>query len=155
MNKPVKIQGLIEAMDMQMDGVQSFLDTRSGAVVQFSTEELSAAEEERDLNDFPEWMHESIREAGALLDSEPGTFLALPDKFEIDEYRIMEEFCWSISDPAISEYFAGIIRGRGAFRRFKDAANRYGLMQAWFDYRENEFRRKAIAWCEDHDLPYE
>ena len=46
------------------------------------------------------------------------------------------------------------IRGRGAFRRFKDRMQAYGIAEAWYRYRDEALRELAIAWCEEHGMRY-
>jgi hypothetical protein len=47
-------------------------------------------DQEIDLAEYPEWQRESIVKAREILDSED--WIALPSKFDIHEYAIMEEF---------------------------------------------------------------
>jgi Uncharacterised protein family (UPF0158) len=88
-----------------------------------------------------------------VLDSED--WLALPTKFEIHEYAIMEEFCWSVEDPSLREELLNAIRGRGAFRYFKDTIRRHGVEDEWYRYREDALEKKAIEWLEGHGIAYE
>jgi len=80
-----------------------------------------------------------------------GTLLS---KYEINEYRIMEDFSKSIEDPRISEELSNAIKGRGAFRRFKDNIVRLGIADRWYNYKEEAFKRIAIEWCEDNNIDY-
>jgi hypothetical protein len=81
-------------------------------------------------------------------------YLPLPDRFEINEYRIMERFCDAVADDDMREALCDAIRGRGAFRRFKDRVHGYGMAEAWYHYRDAALREIALAWCEEHDIPY-
>lgn len=93
-----------------------------------------------------------ILKAREVLESDD--YLSLPDRFDINEYGIMEDFCSSIKDNEISADFLYRIRGRGAFRRFKDALQEYGLTEKWCSFRQNELERIAIDWLEMHQLAY-
>ena len=112
----VKLRDVVDGLEMQADEMSAYLNKRTGEVVPISSEDLSAAEEEEDLEDYPEWQQESILKAKEILESED--WIELPSKFEIDEYGIMEDFCRSVADPEISERLLSSIRGRGAFGRF-------------------------------------
>src|SRR5215831_18701367 len=118
MATPVKLTEIIEGMDFQSDEQSSFLNLITGEVVSITDEELRAAEHDAPLEDFPDWQHEAIRIAGEILETEH--FLPLPDRFEINEYQIMERFCLSIDDEDMRDDLCDAIRGLGAFRRFKD-----------------------------------
>jgi hypothetical protein len=148
----VKLSDLIEGMDFQSDECFSYLNIATGEVVSVTTEELRAAEEEAPLEDFPEWQHDAIRIAGEIIETDH--YLPLPDRFEIHEYSIMERFCLSVDDEDMRDDLCDAIRGRGAFRRFKDRMQLYGLADAWYRYRDEALREIAVAWCEAHGLQY-
>src|SRR5919202_1777451 len=114
--------------------------------------EFRSAENDAPLEDFPEWQHNAIRIAGEILETDH--YLPLPDRFEIHEYSIMERFCLSVDDEDIQDDLCNAIRGRGAFRYFKDRIHAYGIAEDWYRYRDAALREIAIAWCEAHDIPY-
>ena len=148
----VKLLDLIEGMDFQSDEQSSFLNLTTGEIVSITDEELRAAENNEPLEDFPEWQHEAIRIAGEIIETDH--YLPLPDRFEINEYRIMEQFCLSVDDDDLREDLCDTIRGRGAFRRFKDRMQLHGMAEAWYRYRDTALREIAVAWCEAHGIPY-
>jgi len=148
----VKLSDLIEGMDFQSDECFSYLNTTTGEVVSVTTEELRAAEEDEPLEDFPDWQHDAIRIARDIVATEH--YLPLPDRFEINEYRIMERFCLSVDDEVIRDDLCNAIRGRGAFRYFKDRIHAYGIAEEWYRYRDAALREIAIGWCEEHGITY-
>ena len=152
MTVQVKLQDIIEGLEFLTDEGTSYLNTVTGEVVYVTTEELRAAEEEQPLEDFPEWQHDAIRIAGEIILSDH--YLPLPDRFEIHEYSIMERFCLSIDDEDMRDDLCDAIRGRGAFRRFKDRMQVYGMAEEWYRYRDAALREIAMAWCEAHGLQY-
>ena len=66
----------------------------------------------------------------------------------------MERFCLSVEDQAISDELYYAIKGRGAFRRFKDRIHRYGLAEAWYQYLDEALEKIAKRWCEEHQIDY-
>lgn len=44
--------------------------------------------------------------------------------------------------------------GKGAFRRFKDTVQRYGIENRWYSYREEVLKNIAINWCENNNISY-
>jgi len=152
MSVPVKLSEIIGALELQIDESLSFLDKDTGEVVTFTDEELQAAEKDDPLDDYPEWEQESIRRAQKLIyeDDAPG----LPTKWDIHEYQIMEEFCYSIKDENISDSLCYTIRGSGAFRRFKDGIHRFSVQDDWYRYRYEAFKKIAIEWCEENEIEY-
>ena len=148
----VKLSDLIEGMDFQSDECFSYLNTTTGEVVSVTTEELRAAEEDEPLEDFPDWQHDAIRIAEEIIETDH--YLPLPDRFEINEYRMMERFCLSVDDDDMRDDLCDAIRGRGAFHRFKDRMQVYGMAEEWYRYRDAALREIAMAWCEEHGIPY-
>jgi hypothetical protein len=148
----VKLSDIIEGMDFQSDERSSYLNLTTGEVVSITDEELRAAENDAPLEDFPEWQHDAIRIAGEIVETDH--YLPLPDKFEMNEYRIMERFCLSIEDDDMRDDLCNAIRGRGAFRYFKDRIHAYGIVEAWYRYRDDALRDIAVAWCEAHGIAY-
>jgi hypothetical protein len=148
----VKLKDLIEGLEFLTEEGSSYLNTTTGEVVYVTTEELQAAEEEQPLEDFPEWQHDALRIARDIVETEH--YLPLPDRFEINEYQIMERFCLSVDNEDMRDDLCDALRGRGAFRRFKDRIQAYGIAEAWFRYRDAALREIAMAWCEAHGLQY-
>jgi hypothetical protein len=148
----VKLADIIEGLEFQADEQSSFLNLTTGEVVSITDEELRAAEEEASLEDFPDWQHEAIRIARDILETDH--YLPLPDRFEIHEYSIMERFCLSVDDEDIRDDLCNAIRGRGAFRYFKYSIHAYGIAEEWYRYRDAALRAIAVAWCEEHSIPY-
>ena len=152
MKVQVKLKDIIEGLDFQSDEQSSFLNLTTGEVVSITDEELRAAENDAPLEDFPEWQHDAIRIAGEIRETDH--YLPLPDRFEIHEYSIIERFCLSVDDDDMRDELCDAIRGRGAFRRFKDRVQAYGMAEDWYRYRDAALREIAVAWCEEHDLQY-
>ena len=148
----VKLKDIIEGMEFQSDEGSSHLNTTTGEVVYITDEEVRAAEDETPLDQFPEWQHEVIRLAKEFIESDD--YLELPTKFDIHEYRIMERFCLSVDDDDMRDNLCNAIRGRGAFRRFKDRIHEYGIADDWYTYRDEALRKIAIDWCEGNGIQY-
>jgi len=149
----VKLSDIIIGMECQSDDSSSYLNKNTGEIVMISDEELQAAEDGDSLEKYPEWQQEIIKIAQDILESYEN-YVALPSKFDIHEYRIMERFCLSIEDERISESLYYAIKGKGAFRRFKDGIYRFGVAEDWYKYRERAFTRIAKEWCETNAIEY-
>jgi hypothetical protein len=152
MTAVVPLRDVVDAMDMMGDEIHAYLNKETGELVSTMDEDIRAIENEENEDDFPEWQRESLAIARKVLDNPD--YLALPDKFEIDEYRIMERFCYSVSDPELSGELMYQIKGRGAFRRFKDAIHHYGIEDKWYEFRNEAMEEIAIEWLESHGIPF-
>ena len=69
-------------------------------------------------------------------------------------YEDMADFAERISDEQASRRLARAIRGRGAFRRFKDELyEEYpDLVSVWHTFRDVRARRRAVEWLLDEGL---
>ncbi|WP_153465478.1 UPF0158 family protein [Sediminibacillus terrae] len=47
-----------------------------------------------------------------------------------------------------------VIKGRGAFRRFKDTIIDLDIRNEWFEFRDQAYREIAKEFCEKHDIEY-
>ena len=45
------------------------------------------------------------------------------------------------------------IKGKGAFRYFKDTASRLGLLDEWYRYRANAMKEFVVDWAEADNVP--
>jgi len=148
----VSIKDVVDEMDVLSDEHSAFLNRHTGELVTLSREELSAAEENDDIVDYPEWQREMIIKAKEVIESDD--YLPLPSKFDIHEYHIMEDFCYAVADDRIREDLLDEIRGSGAFRRFKDAIQMNGIEEDWYSFRQEALEKIAIEWLEANKIPY-
>jgi len=152
--KPVKLKDIIDEMEMQMEDYRKYLNKETGIIITVSTEELSIAEESEeddDFSEYPDWQQESIKDALDVIVNEDN-YIELPDKWETNEYDIMEDFCGSLKNDRISNALYSAIKGGGAFRRFKDAISRFGVEDDWYRFREEALKDIAIKWCESNGI---
>lgn len=86
---------------------------------------------------------------------ESDLFLELPDRFDLHEWAIMDEFTQAQDNERIPEELAAPIHGAGAFRMFRSAIRRLGLEQSWYKFRDEAVAEIARDWLEEHKLPYQ
>ncbi len=150
----VKLDEIIGGLECQSDESSSFLDKTTGKVVLISDYEISAAEDEDPIEDFPDWEQDLVRIAKEIVD-ETGNYIDLPTKFDIHEYSIMEKFCLSLNDDEMSDTLYSSIKGSGAFARFKNAINEYDIADDWYKYRNDALKEIAIEWCQEKGIEFE
>src|SRR5438132_2239125 len=119
MASQVKLDGVVEALESAGDEHSFYLDKRTGEIVLITNGEMEAAEEDELISEYPDWQRESILKAREIIKSED--FVALPDQFDIHEYKIMEDFCLAFEDRQVGDELLRLIKGSGAFGRFKNA----------------------------------
>ena len=143
----VRLSDIVDGMDVQSDQLTSYLHRPTGRVLWVSEEALRAADE----GDEDAVEPEELADARGLLGA-GDEYLALPDRFEIDEYRIMERFAGEIDDPHQRDEALASLRGAKAFRRFKDTVHWLGLSDAWYKFQERAYIEVARTWCEANNI---
>ena len=142
--KKIPLQLIVDAIEMAMDEWNQYLDIEKMEIVSLPDPLYSGNYEDEEDQELAEQIEELWKER----------FFPLPSKFDIHEYSIMERFVYSLPRGSIQDHLENAIRGRGAFRRFKDGCIRYGVEQDWYDFQAEAYRKLAIEWCEDYSFEY-
>lgn len=147
---PVVLKDVVEQMDPLTDGWRTYLHRTTGEVVGFSDEDEALAE--GDPLDLPEWQQEVLQTVQAVHASDD--YVPLPDRFDFDEYGVMDRFCRQQEDPEVRTELLQAIRGRGAFRRFKDLIHDRGIEQDWYAYRDEALKAFLADFFEAEGIPF-
>src|SRR6267143_4948386 len=151
----VKLELTIEALEMADDSISSYLDVETGDVCTVTEEELGLAEDSQTvIEELPDWQRESAKLARSIQEQVGKRYLALPDKFDVHEWAIMDRFSETLKDERSRNDFHGGIRGAGAFRLFKRLLTEYNLWDAWNLFKQVELRQMAIQWCEENGITF-
>lgn len=136
----IKLQVVIDAIEEATETYTSFYDTKTKETVYLPDAFMTGETDEELLE---------------MLENEPDRFLRFPTKYDIHEYSIMEAFVDYLPPGKIKSELIGAIRGKGAFRRFKQSIRYHGIEQLWYDYQANAYRELAERWCRDNEIEYE
>jgi hypothetical protein len=155
--KPTKLSELIEALEFDSDEHATRVDLQNGGVVRLPHSLLAAVEEgDEDATDsLADWEKEEVEVARAIVEDSGERFVAAPDKFDFHEYRQMERFIGTVENAEAAEQMWRAIKGKGAFRYFKDTASRLGVLDQWYRYRDEAVKEYVIGWAEANNVPYE
>ncbi len=150
----VRISDIVDEMTMQFDESRSLLNIETGEIVFIQDEFLRRAEDDESIDDEEQgWMQEAMELAYDIIES-VDKYHELPSTYEINEYRIMEAFCFTVKNEGKKNQLLRAIQGKGAFRRFKDTAFELGLIEDWYRYRDERFKEIAIEYCKDLGIEY-
>ena len=125
-----ELNEVMEAMDASRNDENVYFDRTTGRFVYLMGENDSAKEEGHD-------------------------YLLMPSREELNDYRAMEEFVNTVEDDDTREWLANAMKGKGAFRRFRGACDRFHILDDWYDWLDAFHRDQAIQWCEDNGILYE
>jgi hypothetical protein len=138
-------------MDVPNDTWTSYLNRRTGQFITV-TDDSGTLLDGQEVEGLPDLQTDDPAQVADALDS--GDWLALPDKFEIHEYRLLERFSLGIENPDLRAALLQAIQGRGAFRRFKEVIHERGMAEAWYAYRQQSFEAIAVGWLEANGIAY-
>ena len=82
-------------------------------------------------------------------------YIPLPRQYDMNEYRMMEEFIYDLPAGRAQNALDAAIRGKGAFRRFKDRLYDFDLQEKWYKYRDDCYEQIARDWCERFGIEIE
>jgi hypothetical protein len=151
----VKLAAIVEELETIIDESSSYVDRETGEVLSVTDDVLHDADADPEPPDgMPQWQIPMFEAARRIVE-DPDRYPQLPDKFEVNEYSIMEKFCGSVQDTRIREELLNAIGGKGAFRYFKDIVSRRKLWDAWNAFRNEALREIARDWCEDQKIEYQ
>lgn len=135
----VKLQDVIDGIDMVSEDSTCYLDRETGEVLFIS--EIAD-------NDYDDVILE-------LLEEGSDRFIEFPSQWDRNDYQTMVDFIESLPQGKEQNLLAISIKGSGAFRRFKYTASELGLLDDWYRFLNNAHRELAIEWCEDNEIEYE
>ncbi len=145
---------------------RKYLDLETGEVVTITDEarrELAEIAEDADAEaldaaalrrrDLPEWMRELVQAAALVEEGFGARYVEIPRDDTSDAYRDMEDFIATVGDGRLQDRLWQAIRGRGAFRRFKDLLADHPREEArWFVFRDGRARRRLLKWLESEGV---
>ena len=135
--KPIALDwdALETAVERNAPDTESFLDRSNGQVITVVAGDPEAPLRKRQI---AENIHNFVR-------VEPAS--------SREQYRWMERFVSSVSDPALRERLIISIDGKGAFRRFKDVLLAYPAeRERWFSYRADLLHWHIHNWLKDSSI---
>lgn len=152
----IKLNDVLEGLELVSDDAKYYYQKSSQSIYMITDEELRYVDEDTDEDDFDDlddWQQDGINLAEELFYNKDD-FIALPGKYEINDYRIMQNFSFSLTNEKNQRKLIQALQGRGAFRRFKDQVDFLGIEEEWYSYRNEEYRTIAKEWCEENNIDY-
>jgi hypothetical protein len=135
-------------------------DRQTGKVVEIDDKTFQAADDAEDqgleMTDVDlesDFMGEMLPLAWAVVTDRPSSrFVRLPTSWDFHEYRKMEAFIETLPAGTTQDRLRRTVARKGAFRRFKDEAHRLGVIEGWYDFRQEALRQMLREWAKDHEL---
>lgn len=145
----IKLSDLVDAIEFHSDLSESFINLKTGEIVLISDDIPDDIDDE-----CPDWQREHIKIKKNYLEN-PDDYIGLPSQYDVNEYRLMEDFVSNIDDEKIAAPLWASLKGKGAFRRFKDNIYILGVGESWYKFRDEKYKEFAREWCEDNEFAIE
>jgi predicted nucleotidyltransferase len=148
----VDLPGLMAAFEDASWETSYYLDLKTGEVIMLTDEELGYVDEPPDWP-LPEWQEEAVKRAEEIWLDGGKRYLRVPDADSREGYSDMDDFIATVEDEHLRELLWVSIRGRSAFRRFKDVLYDYPReRKRWFDFGDTQVRRRVLDWLESEGI---
>ena len=168
----IKLGDLILAREMSDGESSHYLDTETGSLLlvtydnrrametisatlpeEWTMEEFEEAVEQTELNDYEK---ESVICAAHVDAAVDDRYIEVEPEERQQAFADMEEFIGGIEDDDLQDQLDEAIRGRGAFRRFKDILLEYPhLRDEWFRFRNEQQQERAMEWLRAEGIELE
>src|SRR6478735_2214682 len=99
MSAAVSLLAVIEEIQAQSDETVGYLNRVTGECFTMTQEEMDDAEnagDDEDISSWPEWRQEALELARQIL--ETNDYVRLPSQHDVHEWRIMQEFCYTVTN---------------------------------------------------------
>lgn len=147
---PLSLRELVQELQFVSDDVMIYLNRFTGEFCTVTEEIRMMMDSGRE--DGPAWQREAVAMAREAEDSD--NYIPLPTPFDIDEYGIMADFCASIEDEDLRADLGEAIRGKGAFRLFRNQVQARDLEKAWSEFENRAFAEIGRKWLEENGLSF-
>ena len=81
-------------------------------------------------------------------------YIKLPDRYEIDEDRMMRDFANHADDPSMRQKLLDGISQDDSYQTFRDLVQDMNISVHWDRFREGVFRQAAVDWCIYNGITY-
>jgi hypothetical protein len=116
-------------------------------------------EEYLEKQDDPDWQKQMLLDADRIEREYGSTELNRTRYIRVEQddphadYNDMERFIRTVEDPELRDRLWRAIRGRGAFRYFKDVLYDHPeVREQWFEFKDAQQQRRLERWLENHDI---
>jgi len=167
----VNLAELAIALDTNSPEMHNYLDLETGEIVTITEEfawvlkqiydeiydeegnRIVILEEHLQGRDDPDWQKEMLLEADRVEQGYGVRYILVERDDPYGDYNDMQRFIRRVQDPQLRERLWRAIKGRGAFRRFKDLLTRHpDVRDQWFDFKDARLERRLARWLEAHDI---
>ena len=148
----VDLNDVIECIEFEGELLQHYYNKNTGVIIYIEDSSTATykANDIHNLDNFEEWEKELILSLNDFKEN-PQDYIQLPSHEDINEHGMMIEFCNNIEDTEVKKK---ILNNKDSFRDLRQSIENEGLINNWYDYREDAEKNLAIKWCKDNNIEY-
>jgi hypothetical protein len=103
--------------------------------------------------DIPEWQKETLPVADGVEAGFGTRYIRIPQMESYEGYNDMVAFIATVSNPRLQNRLERAIRGKGAFRHFKDVLLNYPQeRERWFQFSNERMRQRVLDWLDEEGI---
>jgi predicted nucleotidyltransferase len=104
-------------------------------------------------HDLADWQKDELLEADWVERFYGSRYIRVPETDSHEAYRDMESFISTVQDERLQNLLWQAIRGRGAFRRFKDVlAGAYREQKQWYAFQHDRIKQRILDWLKSEGI---
>lgn len=151
----IKLKDIIEAIESREEGLSHYYNKNTGIILYIidGPESKYKASHIDNLDDFEDWEIEIIKQLYHFNENKK-EYIKLPTTHEINEYDLIVEFCNSMEDDELGKKLLSDISGDDFLHKFRSLADKYGVLNNWYDFQENFEKELAIKWCISNNINF-
>ena len=148
----VDLNDVIECIEFEGELLQHYYNKNTGVIIYIEDSSTATykSDDIHNLDNFEEWEKELILSLHDFKEN-PQDYIQLPSHEDINEHGMMIEFCNNIEDTEVKKK---ILNNKDSFRDLRKSIENEGLINKWYDYREDAEKNLAIKWCKDNNIEY-
>jgi hypothetical protein len=136
-----------------MDEFARELETIYGEIYDEEGNRVVPLEEYLEERGEPEWQKKMLLDADRVEEGYHERYIPIRQDNPHADYNDMERFIPTVEDAELRERLWRAIRGRGAFRYFKDVVWEHpDVREDWFAFKNARRRRRVERWLEARDI---
>ncbi|MCP4544561.1 MAG: hypothetical protein GY832_46220 [Chloroflexi bacterium] len=129
-----------------------YLDLETGDVVMVTDEIARYLEDPPDW-ELSDWMKQAIEDVRQVEAGSDTRYIQIPQADTHEDYCDMERFISTVRDSDLRDRLWRAIKGRSAFRYFKDVLTEWPLeRERWFSFKDRCIYERVSSWLESENI---
>lgn len=143
-------------LENMIEGTKYYYDKVTDNIVELDMKYVALADKYISgdkLLEYSEWERDAVLETIHFLKNY-NNYVELPDKYEVDEYRLMARFCCTRKKKRIINKLTDALMGKEPIRKFNEVVRKLKIVNEWNEYKLDELIKVSKDWCEKNDIKY-